>query len=334
VSGVLRALALAALAVTGLAACVPARGGWDERALAARHAELDAHAGNRLADALPHLQPDRDGAALFLCRWSTAAPIPVSLPADASDLERELLRLALRAWSEAGLGIRFVEVKRSPGLEIRFANPERDGWAPRGAGDTVADCAISADFEAEARIDRVPADMSFASVYLQRSERDALGRVRALERDELLGAALHEVGHALGFAGHVVSGRSVMTAAPEISRSHGRRVLEGQAFADATLAALYALPSGVVVGRVEIAAEQRSVLSRLRGIALEARWQGPWSRVGDQSARLLWRERGGASAALELADWPARVRTGEVGVLEPNARAQSALHAVAAGGPR
>lgn len=329
-----RTLALAALAAAGLAACVPTRGGWDERALAARHAELDAHPGNRLADAVPHLQPDRDGVALFLCRWSTAAPIPVSLPPDASDVERDLLRRALRAWSEAGLGVRFVEVERSPGLEIRFANRQRDGWAPQGSGDTVADCAIASDFEAEARADRVPADMSFASVYLRRDEIDALERVRPLSREELLGAALHELGHALGFAGHVASGRSVMTASPEIARSHGRSVLDGQPLLDATLAALYALPSGVVVGRVELAAEQRSVLSRLSSFAGNAGWKGPWSRVGDESARLLWREAGGASAALELADWPARLRTGEAGVLEPNARARNALRAVATEGPR
>jgi hypothetical protein len=327
-------LTLGVLWLAAVVGCAPGQGGWDPDALGAYRHDVDAHPGQRLIDVLPHLQPDRDGGALFLCRWSTVAPIPVSLPLDASAKERRLLRSALAAWAESGLGVRFIESPRAARLEIRFADIERDGWAPSGAGDTIADCAISADFYAAPQPDRVAADMSFASIYLKRMELDSLGRARPLSDEELMGTMLHELGHALGFAGHAAQGDSIMGPAPERARRHGRAVLAGKRFRDPTLAALYALPSGIVVGRIALAEDQRRVGTRLANMAAEAGWRGPWSRVGDDSARLLWREGDGIAAALDLAQWPARLRAGQAGAFEPNRRARSMLRAVAAEGPR
>ncbi|UCE87444.1 MAG: hypothetical protein JSU66_06955, partial [Deltaproteobacteria bacterium] len=60
---------------------------------------------------------------LFLCRFDTALPVLVSLPADASEGEARAVRTALRAYENAGLGVRFREVAPArANVEIRFVD--------------------------------------------------------------------------------------------------------------------------------------------------------------------------------------------------------------------
>ena len=214
--GVRTLWALSLLALLPIPGCTSGAGGWDVRGLERRHPELSLHSGHRLGDASPYFAPSEDGLALFLCRWSTARAVPVALPSDASPGERDLLLRALAAWEGAGLGLEFSVGARVTGpgprrgIEIEFVDdPERG--APAGSGDTVADCAISATAAPSSNAS-VAAELEYASVYLRRTRPDLLDRTVPLSSTELLGAAVHELGHALGFSGHVAWGSSLMSS--------------------------------------------------------------------------------------------------------------------------
>jgi len=288
------ALLLAAL-VSG---CVPPRGGWDVAALEGRHPELARYEGRRLGDATPFLIPRDDALLLFLCRWPRERAIGVSLPEDVSEAERTALRAALAAWQQA-LALRFEERERPRAqIEIRFVEALSAGGARQPGADTVADCAVASS---EVRGGRLDASIVFASIHLRRSHIDLVGRERPLSGAELTGAALHELGHALGFSGHAALGESVMVRDVEAVRAHGRGVLAGEAFADATLEALYALPSGTLLARRPLAAPAAARYAALaRRLAGEGGWIGPRVRVGDRAARISWLHASEGAAALRI----------------------------------
>ncbi len=304
--------------------CAAPRGGWDVSALEHRYPALSRLASHRLADTVPHFMPDEEGATLFLCRWRTGLPLAVSLPSDASSSELRALRVALAAWQAAGLGVTFVEVERALAqIEIRFAEAER--WTPVGAGDTIADCRIMRELAAPQTQQRLEAELEHASVYLRRSDFDAVGRDVPLSYDELLGAALHEIGHALGLAGHVADRSSVMQRSPEGVRRVGRRVAQGQPFGDASLAALYAMPSGVVVGQIGVPARERALLRRAVRLARDLDWRGPYARAADASARIFWRAAQGRLLVLEVMEWQSVLSERGSLVLELNPLARRLL---------
>ncbi|MCZ6465130.1 MAG: matrixin family metalloprotease, partial [Proteobacteria bacterium] len=177
--------------------------------------------------------------ALLLCRWVTPAVIPVSLPPDASAAERSLLGKALSAW-EVALPVRFEQTSAVLArLEIRFARVG-EGDPRRTSGLTAADCDLRES----------PPSVERAVVSLRRANLDVLDRPVALSDEELLGTALHELGHALGFQGHVAHGRSVMVRNTEAVRRMGRGVLAGEALRAPSVQALYRVPSGAIVGRI------------------------------------------------------------------------------------
>jgi hypothetical protein len=275
---------------------------------------------------------------LFLCRWSTAHAVPVALPSDASPEERELLLRALAAWEGAGLGLEFqvgapisgADSRR--GIEIEFVDDPEQG-APAGSGDTVADCAIAATDAASPTAlvtpeltalitpeltalitpeltALVPAELEFASVYLRRARLDLLDRAVPLSSTELLGAAVHELGHALGFSGHVAWGSSLMSAHGQLdsARRWGRRLEAGRALEAPTLGALYALPSGVRVGSLRLDDAKLAPLLELARVAQVAELNGPFVRVGEPSARFFWRDRAGSSVAAVVANWDRVIR--------------------------
>jgi hypothetical protein len=315
----------AILAAWGALACVPARGGWSVDALEARHPALGA-SRHRLRDLAPHFVPAGGQLVLFLCRWPDAAPIPVALPEDARPDEAEMLRLALRAWTQSDLGVRFVETAgetSGAGIAIRFVSVGDRVPVPAGAGDTIADCRV--DAAAEPPGDRVAARLVSASIHLRRDQTDLVGRAVPLGADERLGAAVHEIGHALGFSSHVAAGSSVMRPSPEIARRVGAAVRAGTWSGDASVAALYAVPSGVVVGVRPLGADAARQLTRLADAARTAGLAGPYTRVGDRSARLAYRPpQRGPAAALRAMPWPLG-RRGPALSLVPNRAARALL---------
>lgn len=266
-------------------ACVPGRGGWDLSVLPPSASGGNGLDPGRIHDGLPQIEPSPDGLSLFLCRWPTGQPIPVRLSPNARAREQRLWQKALRAWESAGLGISFVaqEERRARGIELDFPTGRR---RPRGTGDALADCQVGGFSQAEGPEE---ARLVWASIHLNRSLPSWKGLETPLDEDELFGAMLHELGHALGFSGHARSGRSIMVADKAQVREIARQVSAGAVLPAPELTALYRLPSGYRVGTLPVPAPESRRLQDLQARAEEANWRGPFSRVGDRQAEFFYR---------------------------------------------
>jgi hypothetical protein len=284
-----------------LAGC--AYGPLDIEALEHRYPAAAAIREHRLWDTTPYLLPSGDSVAFFLCRWPTDAAIPVSMPPDASEEERQSLELVMQAWEDAGLGIRF-ETGAPPGvgIELRFIDTQPGETMTTHAANTVADCAVSPEVFGREVGDVLPARLVFASIHLWRGGFDNLGRPVEHSRSQFLGSALHEFGHALGFQGHVRVGRSVMVKETDQVERAGIGRDKGRSFSDATLRALYALPSGAVVQRMPVERYQTAPVDSMAVIAREHEFSGPVVRVGDVDGGLIWRDRSGTRFAIKVDD--------------------------------
>ncbi len=291
------------LFVTG---CVPARGGWDLADLPPEVRSGGLQKEGRLSDLLPQPLPAGPDLVLFLCRWPTDYPIAVSFPADASARERKLLGAALRAWEAAGLGVSFREVEASEArLAIEF--PTVAEGRPKGTGDALADCRIRLHAQESFKVE---AHLVWASIHLVRELRNWKGQRVALSDDELLGAMLHELGHALGFSGHVASGDSIMLGETAVVRRIARNVERGQPLPAPELVALYGLPSGIQVGHLALDPSQQRELQAFNREAQAQGLDGPFSRVGDVRARLFYRDQRGAARGVTFENWSQVLREG------------------------
>jgi len=249
---------------------------------------------------LPDFLPDSEGLSLFLCRWSKEEPIPVHLPSDALARERRLWNLALKAWESAGLGISFIAVEErlSHGLEVEFRSEGQS--RPKGTGDALADCRVTFPLEGKGPL---AAHLSFASIHLNRSLPSWKGVEVALDDDQLLSAMLHELGHALGFSGHVMSGDSIMVADKARVRAIARGVARGKTLPAPELVALYSVPSGLRVGHLPLEPAQKRLFNSLTDKAERLGWEGPFSRVGDVRALFFYRDDGGRRRGLQIENW-------------------------------
>ena len=222
------------------------------------------------------------------------------LPPDALPRERRLWNMALKAWESAGLGISFIAVEKrlSHGIDVDFRSESQS--RPKGTGDALADCRMAPPFEGAGPL---AAQLSFASIHLNRSLPSWKGVEIALEDDELLGAMLHELGHALGFSGHVVSGDSIMVADKAKVRAIARVVARGESLPAPELVALYSVPSGLRVGHLPLEPAQRRLFSSLTAKAESLDWEGPFSRVGDIRALFFYRDEKGRRHGLQIENW-------------------------------
>jgi hypothetical protein len=314
------------LARLAVAACaLGCAGVWDVDALEARHPPLAAARAHRLGDATPYLLPRDAQLTLFLCRWPGERALRVALPSDAAPAERALLERALSAWQDALPGVAFAPAAGSSeaDIEIAFGAP-----ASARTAETAADCAVEPDAGEGAGI--LAARLVSAQVRLRRAERDWRGREIALTDEQLLGSALHELGHALGFQGHVRRGRSVMLVSTEEVRLAARRVLGGEPLWEPSVAALYRVPSGVVVGRRELPAGRTDEIDRMRAAARQRELAGPFVRVGDRSARIGWRGAGGREYSFFVPRLAETLRDTDRFALEAGASAAALLAGEAA----
>jgi hypothetical protein len=300
-------LVLISLSIVPLLGCVAPVGGWNTSQLEEYGATLGHHSGQRLDDTPPYFLPNGESALLFLCRFETQQPVRVSLPENATQNQLVGLRLALNGWSEAGLGLRFVEVPSAEAnIDIRLVsgsadlNPKQQG--NRGhAGYTTSDCQVDDHSDSASTFPgELPAALVHATVLLWPTRADMLGQPVPLSADEFVGVALHELGHALGFPGHLANDAGVMSKSTDVVRGYGRGLRKGLGFASPTLAALYALPSGIVLGRVAFAPGEAQVWERASQLARSSGWEGLFVRVGSSHASIFWRDGRRSRAVLRV----------------------------------
>jgi hypothetical protein len=271
-------------------------------ALVERHPVLAAIEGQRLADANPYVLPAAGRVRFFHCRWDETEPVPVSLPPDATPSERRVLESALAAWEGADLGIRFDRTgDATRGIAIAFVGGTVDTGAGQDTANTIVDCAIAPLSQQQGGA-VAGASLASARIRIARlTNMDMQGRQRPLTEAELAGTALHELGHALGFQGHARQGDTVMVRETERIARAGKHLLAGDRFEDATVRALYRLPSGALVGGGDVARCRTDLVDRMGALAEKSALAAPFVRVGEAAGRIFWRAPGGAEYGLVIA---------------------------------
>lgn len=293
--------------------------------LARGHPGLAAVSGEHLDETTPYVFPRAGVITFFLCHWPPG-DIPVALPSAASPEEAAAIEAALRAWEGAGLGIRFQRVARgAEHLTIVLEDGRVATSAGDGAGVTVADCRLE---ERAGSSPAVAAEITGAVVRIaRRAGKDFRHQDRALTQDEIAGIALHEIGHALGFQGHVSSGDTAMLRSGDDLMYRGRALMRGERISDATVRALYAVPTGTVVQRSPVPVARTEVIDRLAEAAARLRLRGPYLRVGDLDGRVFWRDAKGEEYGVAVVGVQRTLREPERLVLLPEPAAQALLGA-------
>ncbi|NNL85757.1 MAG: hypothetical protein HKP27_08900 [Myxococcales bacterium] len=146
-----------------------------------------------------------------------------------------------------------------------------------------------------------------------------------MSAEEFAGAAVHEIGHALGFQGHTTRRGAVMSRDLSVTRRLGARIVAGDSFGAPELVALYAVPSGHVLREVPVEAWRTDLIDRMDGLADEAGLTGPFSRVGDAAARIFWRDAKGLEYGFQIPELPQLLRDPTRLLVLPEARARAAL---------
>lgn len=272
--------------------------------------------------------PAAGRVTLFYCRWPDDAPIPVSLPPDATPDERRALELALRAWEGAGLGIRFLPLAdgAAAAIEIRYADAPIESGAGRDTGSAVVDCRIAPlSQQGDAGSVVREARLVSARLRLARTTGGGMQKVRPLAPAEQAGLALHELGHALGFAGHVRRGESVMAAEVEKIPRSGRALLAGEPFRDPAVRALYRLASGAVLSRTPVEPWRTDLVDRMARLAEDNALDGPFVRVGESAGRVFWRDAKGVEYGLVVVRLREVLRDPRTIRVFPEPRARAAL---------
>ena len=286
--------------------------------LAGKAGLLERFPGQKLRAVHPYVQARADALLFRLCRFDTQEPLRVALGAGLDAAEQSAAERALEAWAGAGLGVRFEIVEADAEAEIHLdAAPEDvENARGRGAGGTDADCTLSPDGGMALESARVRVG--------RRGGTNAAGRARGIDEAELLGTLIHELGHALGFQGHPATG-SVMSRELSRVRMTGRAVLDGRRFYDPTLAALYALPSGMVLARHSVSRYRTQLPIQLATRAEAEGFAGPFLRVGDRAARIFYRDDEGAEYGVQLANLREALRDPSRAVFLPEAEAKRLL---------
>ena len=115
-----------------------------------------------------------------------------------------------------------------------------------------------------------------------------------------MGSALHELAHALGFQGHPKRGDSILVRDPRALLKASVAVGRGDGFRDATLSALYALPSGTVLSRRPLPPRHTAALDAAAARAAAEGRRGPYLQVGDRLGRISWYGDDGSALAFRL----------------------------------
>lgn len=323
----LRAPAGAGLCALAALACMPTP--VDVASLTARHPELAALRGHRLADLRPYVLPVAGELIAFTCRWPDGQEVGVALPQQGEPEVLHALEAAVAAWDAAGLGIRLArEPEGQAEIAVELAPEHVATPGGSGVGATRADCAVEVGALA-GRSDPLPARLVSAHVRIARRTPETQGGYsRKLSPAEIAGVTAHELGHALGFQGHPPLGDTAMVRGDERAAALGRGLLAEPPvpLSDATLRALYVLPSGRVLRRSPVSTARTEPFDRLAELAGARGLAGPFVRVGDFEARIFFRDRAsGETLAVETAGLSRALVDPERLVLLPDAAARRAL---------
>ncbi|MEZ4330389.1 MAG: hypothetical protein R3F35_01440 [Myxococcota bacterium] len=336
--GAALALGLLVLPTTG---CVPSRGGWAGDAFVRDRPELAAIAGQRLADMVPvpalvlealderggePIDGARAGGAdggrtvspprvrLVACRFEPGASIRVR--AGGAGWDEAIGAVVLDAFGREveRFGLVAARVDAAPAeIEIE-AFVGQGGGAPVGLGDTLIECDVESD-RLGAGPRAVRGRIRRAEIRMRRSAIDPAGRLQTASDAAWAGALLHELAHALGFAGHAASGASVLVRDEFVLTQIGRRVLSGEALTDPTLAALHRLAPGELLATRPLDESAGVFLEAIRSLDRARRAAGHArvavvASVGDREARWSIRYADGRRLGLRFPGWGERLRTG------------------------
>ena len=327
--------------------CVPNRGGWDIDALEKKEPSIAAIEGHRLGDMLPFPTLEGDRLALVACRFAVGQPVRVGGrgaqwpdvwgQAAVRALDRSVGRIELVLDEEAGPG-----VATRPEIEIVIIEAVA-GAGPIGLGDTLSECDVSPIALAPERLNPSPtrpANRAYrgllvgAEIRMRRAQLDMTHQVREATAEEWVGALMHELAHALGFAGHAAVGDSILVRDETRIRAAGRRALRGDTMPNETLEALYQLRPGERLGVRRLKAEDvvwlRAVrkLDRVRSAAGYSS-VGLFASVGDEEARLVWRYADGSQLGVRLPHWRSELRSGAPITLRPDRTTRRLIEAEA-----
>lgn len=268
----------------------------------------------------PYVWAHEGRVELLSCRWTLDAPIGVALAGSATPEEEHALDAALRAWEVTLPGLRLPRAGvGSASIRVSFLDaplPRADGTL--GSGRTVADCRLDAS---GARAALVAASIEIS----RRTPPDWRGRERALSPEERTGALVHELGHALGVAGHAEAMDDPLCAEHEAARRAGARALAGEPLPSPSLAALYAQAPGAPLASAQVEEWRTVEVDRLAALARAHRLDGPYLRAGDAVGRIFWRDERGREWGFLVAGLAQLARDPTQLLLLPEASTRGAL---------
>ena len=313
-----------ALGALTLFACVPPRGGWDVEDLLEAEPAIAALPGQRLGDMLPFPALDGDRIVLVACRFSEVRAVRVR--AGGAQWPADWGESAIRAMNHSVGGVELVLVEFhdrvvGPRPEIEIVTVAAVGGSgPRGLGDTLSECDVSKTTDPD---EAYRGELIGAEIRMRRAQLDMTGQVREASAEEWVGALMHELGHALGFAGHAAIGESILVRDETRIRAAGRRALAGEAKSDETLEALYRIRPGRRLGERPVKAVDVAWLDAIRQLHLQrfaeaSEPTGMFSSVGDLEARIVWRYADGSQLGVRLPHWQDELRSGVAITLLPD----------------
>lgn len=338
-----RALAWGATALAGLLClgCPPKQGAFDLRALEAS-VESGALSGARegwarLGEISPYPRWSEAGLDLVLCRFEGGRPQVVVLTEGLGE-EAPWARLVISAMDVGLSAVQLQSVQplastpvskpgqaqsarldRRPQIRVvavasprvagagEDAPPQEPRPGPRGLGDTLATCETRPPSVRGASTQATLVDVE---IRMRRGLWNVVDVWTAVAPEEWAGAFAHELGHALGFQGHIRKARSLLGRDQDVLRRAGRAALAGEALAVPALEGLYALESGHRLDKRAVSPGTERWRARVEA-ALVDRDVRHLSRVGDSAAELVWVLTDGKRLAMRFPAWRKQLETGE-----------------------
>jgi len=300
------------VAVSTLLACIPPRGGWDVDALVMAEPSIAALEGQRLGDMIPFPAPDGDRIMLVACRFAPKQLVRVR--GGGSQWPTDWGRAAVGALNQSVDRVELI--LEADGESVLRTRPD--------LGDTLSECDVSSTRSQTTGVSGARRGLLIgAEIRMRRARLDMALQVQDASAEEWIGALMHELAHALGFAGHAAAGPTILVQEESRLRAAGRHALDGRTVADPTLEALYLLRPGQGLGTRSVKADDVRWLHAIRKLdhqrsAAGRPSVGMLSSVGDDEARVVWRYSDGSQLGIRFPYWRSELRSGAPITLRPD----------------